>query len=118
MIMSFIKWNRIKRPRPHGPSNSRGAGTGSAHGGESGWSTGSFAAESQPQPSKLDPFKKDIRRMLENHAYSAAQVLQRIGEQGFDGQSPVVQRVRAQGQTPKDPCLFDPVLCPRRLRSG
>ena len=25
-----------------------------------------------PRPSKLDPFKKDIRRMLENHPYSVA----------------------------------------------
>ena len=35
-----------------------------------------------PRPSKLDPFKKDIARMLENHPYSAAQILQRIGEHG------------------------------------
>jgi transposase len=35
--------------------------------------------------SKLDPFKHDIVRMLEKYPYSAAQVFQRITEQGFDG---------------------------------
>ncbi len=30
------------------------------------------------RPSKLDPFKNDIVRMLNTHRYSAAQVLQRI----------------------------------------
>ena len=35
--------------------------------------------------SKLDPFKKEIVRMLEQHPYSAAQVFQRLREHGFDG---------------------------------
>jgi len=35
--------------------------------------------------SKLDPFKKDILRMLTAHPYSAAQILARIRELGFDG---------------------------------
>jgi len=37
------------------------------------------------RPSKLDPFKASIVRMLETHPYSGAQVLQRIREEGFDG---------------------------------
>src|SRR2546423_1071962 len=37
------------------------------------------------QPSKLDPFKPEIVRMLERYPYSAAQVFQRLREQGFDG---------------------------------
>lgn len=35
--------------------------------------------------SKLDPFKKEIGRMLERYPYSAAQVFQRLREHGFDG---------------------------------
>ena len=31
-------------------------------------------------PSKLDPFKGSIARMLETHPYSAAQILQKIRE--------------------------------------
>lgn len=46
--------------------------------------------------SKLDPFKPDIVRMLEQHPYSAVQILQRIGEHGFDGGYSIVKEyVRA-----------------------
>ena len=38
--------------------------------------------------SKLDPFKNDIRRMLESHPYSAMQVLQRIRGLGGLGKYP------------------------------
>jgi transposase len=38
-----------------------------------------------PRASKLDPFKPQIVQMLEKYPYSAAQVLQRLREQGFDG---------------------------------
>lgn len=41
--------------------------------------------------SKIDPFKKDIVRMLETHPYSAVQIFQRIGEQGFDGGYTIVK---------------------------
>jgi len=41
--------------------------------------------KSSQRPSKLDPFKDSIIRMLETHPYSAAQILQRIREEGFDG---------------------------------
>jgi orotate phosphoribosyltransferase-like protein len=34
---------------------------------------------------KLDPFKDTIIRMLELHPYTAAQIFQKIGEEGFDG---------------------------------
>jgi transposase len=36
-------------------------------------------------PSKLDPFKPEIVRLLERYPYSAAQVFQRLRERGFDG---------------------------------
>jgi transposase len=41
--------------------------------------------------SKLDPFKRDILGMLERHPYSAAQVFQKIREQGFDGGYTIVK---------------------------
>ena len=37
------------------------------------------------RPSRLDPFKSSILRMLENHPYTAAQILHKIREEGFDG---------------------------------
>jgi len=43
------------------------------------------------RPSKLDPFKDDIVRMLERHAYTATQIFQQIREQGFDGQYTIVK---------------------------
>lgn len=41
--------------------------------------------------STLDPFKKEIGRMLERYPYSAAQVYQRLREQGFDGGYSIVK---------------------------
>jgi len=41
--------------------------------------------------SKLDPFKHDIVRMLERYPYSAAQVFQRLREQGFGGGYSIVK---------------------------
>jgi transposase len=38
-----------------------------------------------PRPSKLDPFKADIVRMLDKYPTSATQVWQRLREQGFEG---------------------------------
>jgi transposase len=38
-----------------------------------------------PRPSKLDPFTPHMRQMLEKYPYSAAQVWQRLQEQGFEG---------------------------------
>ena len=49
-------------------------------------------------PSKLDPFKATIRRLLEHYPYSAAQILHRLREVGYDGGVTIVkdylQRVR------------------------
>jgi transposase len=42
-------------------------------------------------PSKLDPFKAQIVRLLERYPYSAAQVFQRLREQGFNGGSSLVK---------------------------
>ena len=44
-----------------------------------------------PKPSKLDPYKPQIVQMLEKYPYSAAQVLQRLREQGFEGGYSIVK---------------------------
>jgi transposase len=44
-----------------------------------------------PRPSKLDPFKADIVRLLECHPYTAVQVFHRIREEGFDGGYTIVK---------------------------
>lgn len=41
--------------------------------------------------SKLDPFKNDIQRMLAAHRYSAAQILARLREMGFEGGYSIVK---------------------------
>ena len=50
------------------------------------------------RPSKLDPYKAYIRRLLEHHPYSAAQILNRLREAGYVGGATIVkdylQRVR------------------------
>lgn len=43
------------------------------------------------RPSKLDPFKADIVRMLDKYPYSAQQVWQRLREQGFEGGYSIVK---------------------------
>ena len=44
-----------------------------------------------PRASKLDPFKAQIVRMLDKYPYSAAQVWQRLREQGYDGGYSIVK---------------------------
>jgi transposase len=44
-----------------------------------------------PRASKLDPFKPQIVQMLEKYPYSAAQVFQRLQQQGFDGGYSIVK---------------------------
>jgi transposase len=44
-----------------------------------------------PRASQLDPFKPQIVQMLEKYPYSAAQVFQRLQQQGFDGGYSIVK---------------------------
>jgi transposase len=53
------------------------------------------------RPSKLDPFKDDIVRMLERHAYTGMQIFQQIREQGFDGQYTIVKEYVRKVRPPK-----------------
>ena len=57
--------------------------------------------QSTPRPSKLDPFKPDIVRLLEAHPYTAIQILQRIREQGFDGRYTIVKDYVRKVRPPK-----------------
>ncbi len=62
--------------------------------------------KSSPRPSKLDPFKDDIIRMLENHPYSGTQIFQRIGDDGFDGGYTIVKEYVRKVR----PCRVKPFL--------
>jgi transposase len=45
----------------------------------------------QQRPSKLDPYKENIKRLLEKHPYSAAQLYQRLCDEGFNGSYTLVK---------------------------
>jgi len=70
---------------------------------------------STPRASKLDPFKPQIRQMLEKYPYSAAQVWQRLREQGFEGGYSMVKAyvrtVRPQRQPAFLKLAFAPGEC-------
>lgn len=59
------------------------------------------ARKSAPRKSKLDPFKDQINRLLENHPYSAVQILQQIQEQGFTGGYTIVKEYVAKVRPPR-----------------
>ena len=59
-----------------------------------------------PRPSKIDPFKHDVMRMLETHPYTATQILQRIREQGFEGGYSIVKRYVRKVRPPKSPAFL------------
>jgi len=56
---------------------------------------------SPPRASKLDPFKRDIVRLLEAHPYTAIQVFQCIREQGFTGRYSIVKDYVRKVRPPK-----------------
>jgi transposase len=52
----------------------------------------SFASAAVPKrPSKLDPFKGEIIRLLEQHDYSARQIFQQLKQRGYGGQYTIVK---------------------------
>ncbi len=65
-----------------------------------------------PRPSKLDPFKRDVVRMLESHPYTATQIFQRIHEQGFDGSYSIVKRYVRKVRPPKSPAFLNLSFAP------
>jgi len=71
--------------------------------------------KSAQRSSKLDPYKPEILRMLEYYPYTAAQVFQRIGENGYDGGYTIVKdyvrRVRPKRQKAFLKLAFAPGEC-------
>ncbi len=57
-------------------------------------------------PSKLDPFKKSIVRMLESHPYSAAQILQKVREEGYGGGYTTVKEYVRKVRPRKSPAFL------------
>jgi transposase len=70
---------------------------------------------SAKRPSKLDPFKNDIVRMLERHSYSARQIFQRVQQNGFDGGRTIVtdyvRKIRPPKTKPYLKLVFAPGEC-------
>ncbi len=62
--------------------------------------------------SKLDLFKPQIVRMLEKYPYSAAQVLQRLSEQGFDGGYSIVKAYVRQVRPRRQPAFLKLAFAP------
>jgi transposase len=81
------------------------------------WLTQAHFRPRKPRPSvsTLDPFKPDIVRLLERYPYSAAQVFQRLREQGFAGSyglvKAYVRTVRPRRQAAFLPLAFAPGEC-------
>jgi len=68
-----------------------------------------------PRASKLDPFKGEIVRLLQQHDYSAQQILQRVQEQGYAGRYTILRAfVRQVRPKPRPAFLtlhFEPGQC-------
>jgi transposase len=71
--------------------------------------------QSNVRSSKLDPYKTQIVRWLESHAYSATQIFQRLKENGYEGGYSIVKdyvRVVRPGRQPAFLTLsFEPGEC-------
>lgn len=67
------------------------------------------------RPSKLDVFKPRIVQMLERHPYSAAQILTRLREEGYEGGYSILKRYVARVRPPRRPAYltlhFEPGEC-------
>jgi transposase len=72
-------------------------------------------AEAPKRPSKLDPFKGDIVRLLEQHDYSAQQIFQQIKERGYQGRYSIlkafVRQVRPKSRPAYLTIHFEPGQC-------
>ncbi|MFT5498250.1 MAG: transposase [Kiritimatiellia bacterium] len=67
------------------------------------------------RPSKLDPYKGQIARLIERHPYSAVQLLARVREQGYEGAYSILKAFVAQVRPPRQKAFlslhFDPGKC-------
>ncbi len=68
--------------------------------------------KASPRSSKIDPFKNEIARMLQTHAFTAAQVLVRIRGQGFAGGYSIVKDYVRSIRPPKSPAYLTLAFAP------
>jgi transposase len=68
--------------------------------------------KASPRSSKIDPFKNDIARMLQTHAFTAAQILVRIRGQGFAGGYSIVKDYVRSIRPPKSPAYLTLAFAP------
>lgn len=74
--------------------------------------------KSAPRPSKLDPFKAQIVQMLEKYPYSAAQVLQCLREQGFEGGYSTVKAYVRTVRPKRQPAFLTLAFAPGECAQG
>ena len=70
------------------------------------------ARRSVARTSKLDPFKRTIRQLIENHPYSAVQVLQRLREDGYNGGITIVKKYLATVRPRRAPAFLTLAFAP------
>jgi len=68
--------------------------------------------KASPRASKLDPFKTEIARLLQSHAFTAAQILVRIREQGFEGGYSIVKDYLRAIRPPKSRAFLTLAFAP------
>jgi transposase len=74
--------------------------------------------KARQRASKLDPFKAQMVRMLERYPSSAAQVVQRLGEQGFDGGYSLVKAYVRTVRPTRQPAFLTLALAPGECAQG
>ncbi len=65
-----------------------------------------------PRPSKLDSFKGQIVRWLENHPYTAAQILLRLREIGYTGGGTITKDYVRHVRPPRSPAFLTLAFAP------
>jgi transposase len=70
------------------------------------------ARRSVSRASKLDPYKRTIRALLEAHPYSAVQILQRLQEAGYAGGLTIVKQYLATVRPRRTPAFLTLAFAP------
>jgi transposase len=70
------------------------------------------ARRSIVRPSKLDPHKSTIRQLIENHPYSAVQLLQRLRDDGYDGGITIIKDYLATVRPRRAPAFLTLAFAP------
>jgi transposase len=64
------------------------------------------------RPSKLDPFKPTIRRLLEHHPYSTQQLFQRLSAEGYNGGLTILKDYVRTVRPPRKPAFLTLAFAP------